>query len=58
VRAPAGAAGAKSEIPAPVNPSHRRVVCATCPAAQEYRPDRTDFLFDETTGLITAVTRG
>ncbi|MDR3511332.1 MAG: proteinase inhibitor i78 [Caulobacteraceae bacterium] len=48
----------KSEIPVPVDPSHRRVACATCPASQDYRPDRTDILYDANTGLITAVTCG
>ncbi|MDR3512557.1 MAG: peptidase inhibitor I78, partial [Caulobacteraceae bacterium] len=48
----------KSEIPVPVDPSHRRVACATCPVSQDYRPDRTDILYDANTGLITAVTCG
>lgn len=48
----------KSEIPAPVDPSHRRVACTACPVSQDYRPDRTDILYDANTGLITAVTCG
>jgi hypothetical protein len=48
----------RTEIPVPVDPSRRRVACTTCPAAQDYRPDRTSILFDAATGLITAVTCG
>lgn len=48
----------RTEIPVPVNPSRRRVSCANCPVTQDYRPDRTDILFDEATGLITAVKCG
>ncbi len=48
----------KTEIPVPVNPSRRRVSCTTCPVTQDYSPDRTDILFDPTTGLVTAVKCG
>lgn len=48
----------RTDIPVPVDPSHRRVACTTCLAPQDYRPDRTDILFDAKTGLITAVKCG
>ena len=48
----------KSEIPVPVIPSKRRVSCDSCPMTQDYRPDRTNILFDANTGVITAVTCG
>jgi hypothetical protein len=48
----------RTEIPVPVDPSRRRVSCTTCPVTQDYRPDRTDILFDQATGLITAVKCG
>lgn len=48
----------KTDIPVPVDPSRRRVSCATCPVTQDYRPDRTNIIFDQTTGLVTAVKCG
>ena len=48
----------RTEIPVPVDPSRRRVSCTTCPVTQDYRPERTDILFDQTTGLIAAVKCG
>ena len=48
----------RTNIPVPVDPSKRRVSCTTCPVTEDYRPERTDILFDETTGLVTAVKCG
>jgi hypothetical protein len=48
----------KSEAPAPVDPSKRRVYCATCAVGADHRPDRLDIVFDADTGTITAVTCG
>ena len=48
----------RTEIPVPVDPSHRRVSCTTCPVTMDYMPDRTDILFDARTGLITEVKCG
>ena len=48
----------RMEIPVPVDPTSRRVSCTTCPVTQDYRPDRTDILFDAQTGLITEVRCG
>jgi hypothetical protein len=48
----------RSLIPVPVDPSLRRVACTTCPVTEDYRPDRTDILFDAQTGLVTALKCG
>jgi hypothetical protein len=48
----------KSEIPVPVYPAKRRVICDSCEMTQDFRPDRTNILFDANTGVITAVTCG
>jgi hypothetical protein len=48
----------KSEIPVPVDTSRRRVYCDACPVSQDYRPDRTDILFDANTGIVTEVKCG
>jgi hypothetical protein len=43
----------KTDIPVPVDPSNRRVVCTTCPMTQEFMPRRQTVLFDANSGLIT-----
>ena len=48
----------RSLIPVPVDPSLRRVACTTCPVTEDYRPSRTDILFDAQTGLVTALKCG
>jgi len=48
----------RSQIPVPVDPSKRRVSCTTCPVTEDFRPERTDILFDQATGLVTAVKCG
>jgi hypothetical protein len=48
----------RTMIPVPVDPSVRRVSCTTCPVTEDYRPDRTDIVFDANTGLIVAVKCG
>lgn len=45
----------KTEIPIPVSPGARRVVCTTCPMTRDFREDRQTILFDAATGLVTAV---
>jgi hypothetical protein len=47
-----------TDIPVPVDPSHRRVYCTGCVITQDYRPDRTDIVYDARTGLITVVKCG
>jgi hypothetical protein len=48
----------KSEAPAPVDPSKRRVYCASCSISKDFRADRLDIVFDQDTGTITAVKCG
>lgn len=48
----------RTAIPAPIDPSKRRVYCSTCPVTQDERPDRQNIIFDGETGLITDVTCG
>jgi hypothetical protein len=48
----------RTEIPVPVDPSKRRVSCSTCSVAEDYRPDRTNIVFDAQTGLVISVTCG
>jgi hypothetical protein len=46
----------KTEIPVPVIPARRRVVCTTCPMSDDNSSGRTTIVFDQATGLVTAVT--
>ena len=48
----------RTEIPVPLQPSQRRVVCSTCVTTQEFRADRQTIVFDTDTGLITSVKCG
>ena len=48
----------RTDIPVPLQPSSRRVVCSTCVTTQEYRADRQTIVFDTDTGLIKSVTCG
>lgn len=48
----------RTEIPVPLQPSQRRVVCSTCVTTQEFRADRQTITFDSDTGLITSVKCG
>jgi len=47
-----------TEIPIPLEPSRRRVVCTTCPMTQEHYSFRQTILFDATTGRVTSVSCG
>ncbi len=47
-----------TEIPPPVYPSRRRVVCSTCVMTQDYEPSRLTILFSAATGLVTSVKCG
>jgi hypothetical protein len=47
-----------TEIPIPVEPSRRRVVCTTCPMTRETYSFRQTILFDANTGLVTSVACG
>lgn len=48
----------RTDIPVPADLSRRRVACTTCPKSDDYRPDRTNILFNANTGIITALTCG
>lgn len=42
----------RTQIPVPVDPSRRRVICTTCAMTQDFRPERLTILFDAETGVI------
>jgi len=48
----------RTDIPVPLNPGTRRVVCSSCIVTQEYRADRQTITFDSDTGLISSVKCG
>lgn len=48
----------KSEIPVPVDPGIRRVLCAGCPMTEDYSPMRQTILYAADTGLVTSVACG
>lgn len=48
----------RTEIPVPLYPDKRRVVCSTCIVTQEFRADRQTIVFDTDTGLIKSVACG
>ena len=47
-----------TDIPVPVYPGLRRVICTTCPRTEEYSPTRQTIEFDQATGLVTAMRCG
>lgn len=48
----------RTEIPVPLDPGKRRVVCSTCIITQDFRADRQTITFDTDTGLIKSVKCG
>jgi hypothetical protein len=48
----------RTQIPVPVEPSRRRVVCSTCPMTQDYVPYRQTIIYDAQTGLVKEVKCG
>lgn len=48
----------RTEIPVPLRPEQRRVMCTTCPATMDYQPDRLNFLFNAETGRIESISCG
>jgi hypothetical protein len=48
----------RTEIPVPVEPSRRRVVCTTCEITPENVPFRQTIVYDLGSGLVTAVRCG
>lgn len=48
----------RTEIPVPLHPSMRRVVCQTCPITEDVAPMRQTILYDPDTGLVSEVRCG
>ncbi len=48
----------RTEIPVPLDPGKRRVVCSSCIVTQEYRSDRQTIIFSSETGIIESVKCG
>lgn len=48
----------RTEIPVPVQPSRRRVVCESCPRTMDFNPERQTIEYDAATGLVTSVVCG
>ena len=48
----------RSEVPVPVKPDLQRVACTTCPITMDHNPNRLNFFFDATTGIIKEVRCG
>ena len=48
----------RTEIPVPLDPGKRRVVCSSCIVTQEYRADRQTIVFSSETGIIESVKCG
>jgi len=48
----------RTEIPVPLEPSKRRVLCSTCAATMDFRADRQTIVFDTETGIIKSITCG
>jgi hypothetical protein len=46
------------EIPIPLEPGRRRVLCETCPRSEDFVAGRQTVLFDARTGLVTSVSCG
>jgi hypothetical protein len=45
----------RTEIPVPVNPSRRRVICSTCPRTLDFSPFRLTIVYDQATGRVISV---
>lgn len=48
----------RMEIPIPIEPGRRQVICETCPRSQDFVAGRQTVLFDARTGLVTSVSCG
>ena len=48
----------RTEIPVPLDPGKRRVVCSSCIVTQEFRSDRQTIIFSSETGIIESVKCG
>lgn len=48
----------RTEIPVPVNPNLRRVVCSTCVITRDYLAARQTIVYDAQTGVVQSVRCG
>ena len=48
----------RTEIPVPVYPSRRRVVCSTCVMTQDYVASRLTIIYDANSGVVKSVRCG
>ncbi|HLY79517.1 MAG TPA: proteinase inhibitor i78 [Caulobacteraceae bacterium] len=48
----------RTDIPVPVNPAMRRVVCSTCVITQDFISARQTMMYDSKTGLVSSVRCG
>ncbi len=48
----------RTDIPVPLDPGKRRVVCSSCVITMDYSADRQTIVFDTDTGLIQSVKCG
>lgn len=48
----------RTEIPVPVYPGRRRVVCSTCVMTQDYIASRLTIIYDSSSGLVKSVRCG
>jgi hypothetical protein len=48
----------RTDIPVPVNPGRRRVVCSTCAMTMDYQATRQTIIYDSKTDLVSSVKCG
>jgi hypothetical protein len=48
----------RTDIPVPVNPGLRRVVCSSCVITQDFNASRQTIVYDSQTGLVRSVKCG
>ena len=48
----------RTDIPVPVNPNRRRVVCSSCAMTMDYNAVRQTIIYDSQTGLVRSVRCG
>ena len=48
----------RTDIPVPLDPGKRRVVCSSCVMTMDYAADRQTIIFDTDTGIIQSVKCG
>lgn len=48
----------RTDIPVPVNPGQRRVVCSSCAMTQDFNATRQTIVYDSQSGLVRSVKCG